>query len=61
MDKNYFERRKSRVNRKLSEALGGAAPAYIIQGFGRRPRTVYGLGLMSGQILVDSQSFRHNA
>jgi CRISPR-associated protein (TIGR02584 family) len=61
MDKNYFERRKSRVNRKLSEALGGAAPAYIIQGFGRRPRTVYGLGLTSGQILVDSQSFRHNA
>jgi CRISPR-associated protein (TIGR02584 family) len=61
MDKNYFERRKSRVNRKLSEALGGAAPAYIIQGFGRRPRTAYGLGLTSGQILVDSQPFRNNA
>jgi CRISPR-associated protein (TIGR02584 family) len=54
MDKNYFERRKSRVNRKLSEALGGAAPAYLIQGFGRRPRTAYGLNLTSGQILTEN-------
>ena len=54
MDKNYFERRKSRVNRKLAEALGNAAAMYLIQSFGRRPRTVYGLGLAAGQILVEA-------
>ena len=61
MDKNYFERRKSRVNRKLAEALGSGAATYLVQAFGRRPRTAYGLGLSSGQILVDSQPFRNNS
>ncbi len=50
MDKNYFERRKSRVNRMLRDALGAAAAAYEIKGFGRRPRTTYGLTLPSHQI-----------
>lgn len=50
MDKNYFERRKSRVNGILLEALGAAATAYRIQGFGQRPRTRHGLGLAAGQI-----------
>ena len=54
MDKNYFERRKSRVNRKLAEVLGNAAAMYLIQSFGRRPRTVYGLGMAAGQILVEA-------
>ena len=58
MDKNYFERRKSRVNRKLTEALGSGAATYVIQAFGRRPRTAYGLGLSSGQILVENHSHR---
>jgi CRISPR-associated protein (TIGR02584 family) len=52
MDKNYFERRKSRVNRALSDALGNDGATYRVQGFGRRPRTAYGLGLAAGQILV---------
>ena len=52
MDKNYFERRKSRVNRVLTDSLAHAAGTYRIQGVGRRPRTAYGLGLAAGQILV---------
>jgi CRISPR-associated protein (TIGR02584 family) len=58
MDKNYFERRKSRVNRALSDALGSAAATYAVQGFGRRPRTAYGLGLAAGQILVGNHRDR---
>ena len=58
MDKNYFERRKSRVNRKLSEALGNGAATYLVQAFGRRPRTAYGLGLSNGQILVKNHPDR---
>lgn len=50
MDKNYFERRKSRVNRMLRDALGAGAAAYEIKGFGRRPRTTYGLSLSAHQI-----------
>ena len=56
MDKNYFERRKSRVNRALSDALGNAAATYLVQGFGRRPRTVYGLSLAAGQILAENST-----
>lgn len=51
MDKNYFERRKSRVNGRLRVALGPAATVYQILGFGQRPRTLYGLGLPAGQIV----------
>jgi CRISPR-associated protein (TIGR02584 family) len=50
MDKNYFERRKCRVNRMLREALGSGAAEYQIQGFGRRPGTLYGLSLPARQI-----------
>ncbi len=45
MDKNYFERRKSRVNRKLWEVLRTGASVYEIRAFGRRPRSRFGLGL----------------
>ena len=58
MDKNYFERRKSRVNRAVSDSLGNAAATYLVQGFGRRPRTVYGLGLAAGQIFLANYSDR---
>lgn len=50
MDKNYFERRKSRVNRMLRDSLGAGAAAYEIKGFGQRPRTTYGLSLSAHQI-----------
>jgi CRISPR-associated protein (TIGR02584 family) len=52
MDKNYFERRKSRLNRWLREALGMGAPVYQVQSFGGRPRTGYGLGLSPRQIVI---------
>ena len=51
MDKNYFERRKSRVNRMLEKAMGPEAARYRIHGFGRRPRTAYGLALPAQRIL----------
>ncbi len=46
MEKNFFERTKSRVNRKLNEQIGpvGARP-YLVQRFGRRPHWTHGLGL----------------
>jgi len=56
MDRNYFERRKSRVNSRLRETLGAAATVYQIQGFGQRPRTAYGLGLNNREILIHSVS-----
>jgi CRISPR-associated protein (TIGR02584 family) len=58
MDKNYFERRKSRINRRLSETLNAAATAYLIQSYGRRPRTAYGLGLTAGQIVTENHQDR---
>lgn len=45
MDKTFFETHKSRINRKLRRALGAFADNYLIQPFGRRPRTRFGLGL----------------
>lgn len=45
MMKNYFERRKSRVNRILRETLGAGAVAYTVQAFGGRPHTRFGLRL----------------
>jgi CRISPR-associated protein (TIGR02584 family) len=51
MEKNYFERRKCRVNRRLGEALGAEAAVYQIRGYGQRPRTLYGLSLPARQIV----------
>jgi CRISPR-associated protein (TIGR02584 family) len=45
MDKNYFARRKSRVNQALRNALGVAAEPYLIAAQGGRPRTRFGLKL----------------
>lgn len=50
MEKNYFLERKSRVNRRLEEALGAAAWPYKVQGFGKRPDTRFGLALAAEQI-----------
>ena len=52
MDKTFFETHKSRINRKLKQALGMIAEAYLIQPFGRRPRTQFGLGLMRDAIAI---------
>jgi CRISPR-associated protein (TIGR02584 family) len=45
MDKNYFERSKSAVNKALQTALLQGAAPYLIQRFGKRPHWVHGLGL----------------
>jgi len=50
MEKSYFLERKSRVNRRLEEALGASAWAYKIQAFGKRPETRFGLHLEPDQI-----------
>lgn len=44
--KDWFEQRRSKTNRALRESLGEALAArYLIQSFGRRPHTAYGLAL----------------
>lgn len=45
MDKNFFERRKSAVNKALKDRLGPAAAPYLIERFGRRPQWLHGVGL----------------
>lgn len=50
MDKNFFERHKSRVNGLLKAVLGRAAAPYLIGRFGRRPNWTHGLALEAGQI-----------
>jgi CRISPR-associated protein (TIGR02584 family) len=45
MDKNYFERSKSAINKALEIALVQGAAPYLIQRSGRRPHWVHGLGL----------------
>lgn len=50
MDKTFFETHKSRINQKLRRTLSAAAESYLIQSFGRRPRTRFGLGLASEAI-----------
>ena len=52
MDKTFFEAHKSRINRKLKHALGAMAGPYLIQPFGRRPRTQFGLGLARAAITI---------
>jgi CRISPR-associated protein (TIGR02584 family) len=50
MDKSFFEQHKSKLNRRLRNALGEQAAAYLVTGFGRRPHTTFGLGLPAGAI-----------
>jgi CRISPR-associated protein (TIGR02584 family) len=45
MDKGYFLQRRSRLNQRLEDALGPATTPYLLQTFGRRPDTRYGLTL----------------
>jgi CRISPR-associated protein (TIGR02584 family) len=53
MDRNYFERRKSRVNTMLRSQLGPGARLYEIRAFARRPSTSYGLALDETTIFFD--------
>ncbi|PWQ99331.1 CRISPR-associated ring nuclease Csm6 [Leucothrix arctica] len=53
MTKEYFEQRKSRVNRQLREALGKRLSThYIIDSHGKRPNTRFGLTLSASVITL---------
>lgn len=52
MDKNFFERRKSAVNKALKKSLGQAAKPYLVQRFGNRPHWTHGLELPKENIQV---------
>ncbi len=57
MTKAYFEQRKSRINRVLTDTLGpSACQAYLIHSEGTRPKTRFGLlGLLPAQIDITAQ------
>jgi len=50
MPEEFFEEKKSRVNRALKKALGNAARPYLIQVQGKRPRTLFSVGLNRDEI-----------
>ncbi len=52
MDGHYFSQRKSRLNRRLREALGSAARPYLIEGHGRPP--VFSLDLPPEAVRFES-------
>ncbi len=53
MEKDFFERRKSAVNKALKNDLGLAASPYLIERFGTRPNWRHGLGLDQHAIVID--------
>lgn len=53
MTKEYFEQRKSRVNRALKEGLGKRLSlSYIVDSHGKRPNTRFGLTLSASVITL---------
>lgn len=50
MSKTFFEQRKSRINKTLTQTLAYAAQPYLIAPEGRRPRTQYRIALEQNQI-----------
>lgn len=50
MPEEFFEEKKSRVNRALKKVLGNAARPYLIQPQGKRPRTLFSVGLKRDEI-----------
>jgi CRISPR-associated protein (TIGR02584 family) len=55
MEKGYFLERRSKVNGRLKAALGWQAEGYMIRTAGRRPRTVYEVGLEAEQIKYEGE------
>jgi CRISPR-associated protein (TIGR02584 family) len=53
MDKNFFERRKSGINKRLRDQLGQRAAPYLIQRFGKRPKWRHGIGLEPDGIRIE--------
>jgi CRISPR-associated protein (TIGR02584 family) len=50
--KRFFEEKKTRVNKWLSEVLGPGATPYLIAASGQRPKTRFGLMLPTNDILM---------
>ena len=55
MSKNFFEQRKSRINKVLQQQLAPGASPYLISAVGHRPRTRYRIGLEIEQIEFDEE------
>lgn len=54
--KEFFEEKRSKINKQLKTALGLAATPYLIAPHGQRPLTRYGLTLQPEQIQLDGAS-----
>ncbi len=52
MSKTFFEQRKSRINKTLTQTLAYAAQPYLIAPEGKRPRTTYRINLSIEQIQI---------
>ncbi len=52
MSKTFFEQRKSRINKALTQALSLAAQPYLINAEGKRPQTSYRIELSQEQIQI---------
>jgi hypothetical protein len=50
ISKEYFDEKKSRINKELKKQLGFSAGPYLINSHGRRPNTFSGLDLQPEQI-----------
>jgi CRISPR-associated protein (TIGR02584 family) len=55
MPLRFFSEKKSRIKTILSEILGHAADPYLIQPFGNRPVTSFGLALAPEQIIFSTK------
>jgi hypothetical protein len=55
MTKEFFDEKKSRVNRLLREKLGLGASPYLIQSSGKRPTQRFGLSIPITSIFVTSR------
>ncbi len=54
MDKNFFERRKSGINKRLRDQLGQQAPPFLIQRLGKRPRWRHGIEIEPSRITIET-------
>lgn len=55
MCKTFFEQRKSRINKTLTQTLAYAAQPYLIAPEGKRPRTQYRITLEHNQIEIQQE------
>ncbi len=56
MSKTFFEQRKSRINKMLTQTLAYAAQPYLIEAEGKRPRTQYRIALEQNQIEIRQEA-----